>query len=257
MAYDGFYDVWYIFARALGKFLRSPARIFFQLFGTLMFLLLFTQLFSRFADLPGFPAGSYLELAVAGIVFLNTLNSTMQSANAMVDEINSGYLSNMLLTPVKRSAILLGRVLSDAVRFTLQTAIVLGIAYLMGATFASGPIGILLIFLTVGFFGTAWSGLALTIGLATKNNETVAALSSIVVFPLMFTSTALVPASFLPSWMQTVSNFNPLSYAAAAVRALMTTGFDWNAILPAYAVIALIMAATWAATLYEFRRIVT
>jgi ABC-2 type transport system permease protein len=256
MTYDGLYDVWYIFARTLGKFLRSPARIFFQLFGTLIFLILFTQLFQRFASLPGFPGASYLELAVAGILLLNTLNSTMQSANALVDEINSGYLSNMLLTPVIRSAILLGRVLSDAVRFTLQTAIVLIIASLMGVTFATGPLGILLIFLTIAFYGIAWSGLALTIGLVTKNNETVAALSSITVFPLLFTSTALVPAAFLPNWMQTVSNFNPISYATNAVRALMTTGFDWNAILTAYAVIALITAVTWSATLYQFRKVV-
>jgi ABC-2 type transport system permease protein len=257
MAQDSLYDVWYTFTRALGKFLRSPARIFFQLFGTLMFLILFTQLFSKVTGLPGFPTGSYLELAVGGILFLNMLNSTMQSANAIVDEINSGYLANMLLTPVNRSAILLGRVLSDAVRFTLQTGIVLAIAYLMGATFKTGPLGILLIFLTVAFFGIAWSGLALTVGLATKNNETVAAIGSIIVFPLMFTSTALLPAAFLPSWMQTVSNYNPLSYAADAVRALITTGFDWSAILQAYAVIALILVVTWSATLYQFRKVVS
>ena len=56
MSYDSVYDVWYVFARAIGKFLRSPVRIFFQLFGTLMFLILFTQLFSGIANLPGFPA---------------------------------------------------------------------------------------------------------------------------------------------------------------------------------------------------------
>jgi ABC-2 type transport system permease protein len=72
----------------------------------------------------------------------------------------------------------------------------------------------------------------------------------------MFTSTALVPAAFLPNWMQTLSGFNPISYATNAVRAQMSTGLDWNAVLPAYAVIALIMAATWGATLYEFRRAV-
>jgi ABC-2 type transport system permease protein len=123
------------------------------------------------------------------------------------------------------------------------------------ATFATGPLGILLIFLTVAFFGIAWSELALTIGLVTKNNETVAALSSIIVFPLMFTSTALVPAAFLPSWMQVVSGFNPISYATNAVGALMMTGFEWSTILPAYAIIALIMVATWGAALYEFRRV--
>lgn len=256
MSYDGLYDVWYIFARTMSKFFRSPARIFFQLFGTMIFLILFTQLFSKFANLPGFPTVSYLELAVAGILFMNLLNSTMQTANAIVDEINSGYLSHMLITPVNRAAILLGRVLSDAVRFTFQTSIVLAIATLMGATFMAGSAGVLLIFATVIFYGIAWSGLALAIGLATKSNETVAALSSIIVFPLMFTSTALIPAAFLPGWMQTVSTYNPISYAANAVRALMTTGFDWNTISSAFAVIVIIMVVTWSATLYLFRKVV-
>jgi ABC-type multidrug transport system permease subunit len=147
-------------------------------------------------------------------------------------------------------------VLSDAVRFVLQTAIVLGIAFLMGATFATGGLGIFVMFLTVVFFGIAWSGLAFTIGLATKNNETVAVLGSITVFPLMFTSSALVPAAFLPSWMKAVSNVNPISYVANVVRTLMTTGFEWNTILPAYAYVALIMIVTWGVALYEFRRVV-
>lgn len=81
----------------------------------------------------------------------------------------------------------------------------------------------------------------MTIGLATKSNETVAAIGSIIGFPLMFTSTALLPAAFLPNWMQTVSNYNPISYAANAVRALITTRFDWSAILLAYKMIMLIL----------------
>lgn len=248
--------MWFIFARTIGKFFRSPVRIFFQLFGTLMFLVLFTQLFSKFVNIPGFPATSYLEIAVAGVLFLNLLNSTMQSANAIVDEINSGYLSLMLITPVNRSAILTGRVLSDAVRYTFQTVIVLVVATLMGATFKTGPAGVLLIFFTVVFFGIAWSGLALAIGLATKNNETVAVINSLIVYPILFTSSALLPTSFLPGWMQTVSNYNPVSYAANAVRSLMTTGFDWSTILLAYAVIALILVVTWSATLCLFRGVV-
>jgi ABC-2 type transport system permease protein len=76
------------------------------------------------------------------------------------------------------------------------------------------------------------------------------------VFPLMFTSSALVPDSFLPAWMQAVSAVNPISYVANATRALMTTGFDWKAILPAYGYVAVLMLVTWGAALYEFRRVI-
>jgi len=65
-----------------------------------------------------------------------------------------------------------------------------------------------------------------------------------------------VPLQFLPNWIQAVSNFNPISYGVNAVRALMSTGFDWNTIIPAYAVLALLTAVTMGATLYQFRRVV-
>lgn len=250
-------DVWYIFGRAQSKFWGSPIRIFFQLFGALMFLVLFTQLFSRLTDLPGFPPGSYLEMAVGGILFLNTLNSTMQSANAIVDEFNSGYLANMLVTPVRRSAILLGRVLSDGVRYTCQTTIVLGIAFLMGATLATGVAGILLIYLIVVGFGVAWSGLTMTVGLATKSNETVSVVGTLLTFPLMFTSTALLPKSLMPGWMQTLTQYNPISYMSNAARTLMVSGFDGTVLLQAFAVIALILALTWSSTLWLFNRVVS
>jgi len=78
----------------------------------------------------------------------------------------------------------------------------------------------------------------------------------LIMVPLMFMSTALVPLEFLPDWIQTVSNFNPISYTTNAVRALMSTGFDWNTIIAAYAVLALLTAVTMGATLYQFRKVV-
>lgn len=254
---DGVRDVWYVFRRAQTKFFGSPVRIFFQLFGALAFLVLFTQLFSRLSDLPGFPPGSYLEVAVGGILFINTLNNTMQTANAIVDELNTGYLANMLVTPVKRSAILLGRVLSDGVRFILQTSIILGVAFFMGATFATGVPGVLVIFLIVVGFGVAWSGLTLTVGLATKSNETVSVIGTLLTFPLMFTSSALLPASFMPGWMQTFSQYNPMSYMANAARSLMVSGFESTVLLQAFSVIAMILVLTWSSTLWLFKNVIS
>ena len=253
---DGLRDVGYVFGRAQTKFWGSPIRIFFQLFGALMFLVLFTQLFSRLTDLPGFPTVGYLEVAVGGILFLNTLNSTMQSANAIVDELNTGYLANVLVTPVRRSAILLGRVLSDGVRYACQTSIVLGVAFLMGATFATGVPGVLLIYLIVVGFGVAWSGLTMTVGLATKSNETVSVVGTLLTFPLLFTSTALLPVSLMPGWMQAVTRYNPISYMSNAARTLMISGFDGTVLAQAFAVIALVLLLTWSSTLWLFRSVV-
>jgi ABC-2 type transport system permease protein len=68
---------------------------------------------------------------------------------------------------------------------------------------------------------------------------------------------ALFPISFLPDWVQTVSMFNPVSYAINAIRALMITGFDWVTIIPAWGVIGLVAIVTLGATLYQFRKVVS
>ena len=256
MVYDTFFDIWHLFNRAMKKLLRTPILILLSLFQSVLFLALFTQVFTKFGNLPGFPAGGYFQFATAGVLLMPALTSSMQSGNFMVDDINSGYLSKMLVTPVSRPSILLGRLLSDAVWTLIPTGIILALAYVLGDTFATGIPGILLILLTLAFFEIAWSGIGLAAGLTTKSSETVTGLGSLIMFPLVFLSTALVPLQFLPNWIQGISNFNPISYGVNAVRALMSTGFDWNTIIPAYAVLALLTAVTMGATLYQFRRIV-
>jgi len=254
MANDFVYDVWFMFERAMKKYLRSPALIFFSLLTPVIFLVLFTQLFSTLGNVPGFPAGGYLQFAVAGILLMHAFTTALQSGSSIVEDFDSEYLSKLLVTPVSRPAILLGRLLSDALRIVIQSTIILVLAYLMGANFVTGALGILLILLTLAFFGMAWSGVSLSVGLATKNAETVSSLSMFLTFPLVFISTALMPLTFLPDWMQTISNLNPLSYTANALRVLASTGFEWSTILAAYAPLLLIAFLGLGTTMHQFRK---
>jgi len=163
----------------------------------------------------------------------------------------------MLVTPVSRYAILLGRLTSDAFRVVIQSIIILALAYALGASVVTGIVGIMLMLITIAFFGLAWSGISLAIGLKTKSSETVFAIGGFLTFPLLFMSTALTPASFMPDWIKTVSTVNPISYTVDAVRVLMIGGFTWGTVLSAYAVIGLIAAVTLGATLYLFRKVVS
>jgi len=255
MANDFLYDVWYMYQRSMMKLMRSPALIFFSLFTPIIFLAVFTQLFKMLGNIPGFPAGSYLQFAVAGILLLMAFSTALQSGSSIIEDFDSAFLSKLLVTPVSRPAILLGRLLSDGFRIVVQSIIILAIAYLLGANFVTGAPGVLLILLSLAVFGMAWSGVSLSIGLATKSAETVSSLSMFLTFPLVFISTALMPFAFLPSWMQNVSNFNPLSYMANAVRALMTTGFDWNVILVAFALMIIIGFLGLGTTMHQFRKL--
>src|SRR2546427_239449 len=79
-------------------------------------------------------------------------------------------------------------------------------------------------------FGVAFSGLSNTVALRTKNTESTMMVSFSLTFPLLFLSTAMLPKALLPSWVQSFSTVNPVSYMADAARALILTGFDWTAI---------------------------
>jgi ABC-2 type transport system permease protein len=258
-------DTQYVFIRYMRKLVRNPILLFFSLFQPILFLALFTQLLGRLSNFPGVlpPGVSYLEFAAAGILLQNAFGSALQSGNSIVADIDSGFLHKMLVTPMSRPAILLGRLTSDAFRVVVQTAIILALAYGIGAaenspfTVNTGVIGILLIFFTIAFFGLAWSGISLALGMKTRSAETVFAIGGVITFPLLFLSSALLPISFLPGWVQTVSKFNPVSYAVDACRTLMINGYNWGTILPAWGVIGLVAVITLSATLYQFRKVVS
>ncbi len=250
-------DTYYLFARYLKKLVRNPILVFFSLIQPIIFLLLFTQLFNRFAQVPGFPASSYLLFATPGIVLQNAFSSAFQSGISIVDDLKSGFLEKMLVTPVSRPAIFLGRILADAARMVVQSIIILILAYILGAYPITGLPGVLLMLLTISFFGLAWSGISLFLGLRTKSAETVFAIGGFFTFPLLFMSTALTPANFMPDWMQTVSRFNPISYTVDALRVLMLEGYTWATLITAYTVIGVVAILTLSASIYQFRRVVS
>ena len=260
-------DVWYLFVRSLKKLVRNPILIFFSLFQPVIFLVLFTQLFSKFASVPGFfpPGVSYLEFATPGILLQNGFSSALQSGTSIVDDLNSGFLQKMLVTPVSRSAILLGRLTTDAFRVTVQSIIILALAYLLGFNAATGLTGLVGIIVIVAFFGLAWSGISLALGLRTRSAETVFGIAGFLTFPLLFMSTSLVPVAVMPSWMQSVSNVNPISYSVNAVRSLALPssklgllGLSVSTNLPeAFIFIAAIAVVTLGLTLYLFRKVVS
>jgi ABC-2 type transport system permease protein len=176
---------------------------------------------------------------------------------SIVNDLNSGFLHKILLTPASRAAILLGRLLNDLLIMMIQSGIIIGVAALLGLTIATGVPGLLLIFVTLAFFDLAWSGLLLSVGLKSRKAETVSAVGNLLAFPLLFISSALFPTSIMPAWAQTVSKYNPLSYASDVTRDLIKGGLTWGTFAMAYAIIGLIAVVTFAATLYQFRKVIS
>jgi ABC-2 type transport system permease protein len=163
----------------------------------------------------------------------------------------------MLLTQVSRPAILLGRLLTDVSIAVVQSIITIVVAIGMGVVFVTGFPGILLILATVAFFELALSGIFLAIGMRSRKTETISAIGSVLFFPLIFVSSAMFPTAFFPAWAQTISRYNPVSYASDVARGLVQGGLTWSTLASAYMVIGFIALATIAATLYQFRKVIS
>lgn len=251
------YDTQSLLERYLTKLVRNPTLLGTNLVTPVIFLVLFSQLLTKFGEFLPNTAGGYLAYLAPGVIILNAMISAPQGGVSIANDLNSGYLSKMLLTQVRRPAILLGRLVTDMVVAVAESAITIVIAVAMGVQFSSGVPGILLILLTVAFFEFALSGIFLTVGIRTRKTETISAISGLVFFPLIFISSAMFPISFFPSWAQTISNYNPVSYASDVTRQLVSGGLDPGTLASAYVLIGIIAAVTFAATWYQFRKVVS
>src|SRR3989449_7403807 len=112
-------DSYYMFLRWMKKLVRNPILLFFSLFQPIIFLVLFTQLFSSFGLLLG--GINYSIFPTAGIVLQNAFSSAFQSCTAVGDDIKSGFLTKMLATHATRASIRLGSLISHAFRVFAQS----------------------------------------------------------------------------------------------------------------------------------------
>jgi ABC-2 type transport system permease protein len=251
-----FYDIQSLLVRYLTKLVRNPTLLVTNIGTPVLLLLLFSQLLQKLSIFPGV-SGSYLTYLTPGVVVLTALNASPLSGISIANDLNSGFLSKMLLTRINRPAILLGRLLTDILVVLAQSIIILAIAIAMGVTIVTGLLGVLLILVTAAFFELALSGIFLVVAIRTRKTETISSLQFAFSISLLFISSALFPTAFFPAWAQTVSKYNPVSYASNVIRALVQGGLTWSTIVSAYAVIGFIALVTIAATLYQFRKVIS
>ena len=251
------YDTQSLLERNLTKLSRNPTLFGTVLVEPLVLFLVFSQVFQKFSVFLPDSSGGYLAYLTPGIVILGAMVSSPQSGVSFANDLNSGFLSKMLVTPAARPAILLGRLLTDMLVVVAQSAITIVAAIAMGVTIATGLPGVFLILLTVAFFELALSGIFLAVGMKTRKAETISALSGFLFLPMIFLSSAMFPVSFLPSWAQTISKYNPVSYASDVTRDLVQGGLTLGTLASAYALIGIIAIVTFAAALYQFRKAVS
>ncbi len=173
-------------------------------------------------DIKAFMLPTAILLGVTGV----------SRAGSLVLDIQSGYLDRLLLTPVRRLAILIGHMLADvAIACTLMVPI-LGLALGLGVRLQSGPAGGLAFLLMGCAWSLAFAGFGYAIALKTGNPAAVNS-SFLLFFPFLFMTSSYVPRAQLSGWLGSIATWNPVTYVLEGLRSLVTQGWQWDSLIKA------------------------
>lgn len=160
-----------------------------------------------------------VNYVLAGIVIIVVFQTSLNIATSTIDDIVSGYMKEVLVSPVKRIQIAIGQILSSTTIATFQGILILIVGYFIGMKYTSilTPIAVIGSMIVVGL---VFSSFGLFIAASVKNSQTFQILSVAVTTPITFLCGVYVPLSLLPNGLQFIALFNPMTYAAAFFRTL-------------------------------------
>ena len=258
-----------VWQRELIRFYRDRLRMFTSLLQPVLFLFVLGTGLSTLAS-GGIGGLSLRTFMFPGVLSMATLFTAMFSAGSIVWDREFGFLREMLVAPVRRSTIVIGKCLGGATVATSQGVIILCLAGLVGVPYSPALIATLLAEILLLSFTITASGVMAAARI--QNMQSFFALVQMFMMPMFFLSGALYPLSNLPDWLQVLTRINPLTYAVdpmrravfdyldvnAATRHALVTGVTWwGWQVPVWlelAIVAFIGVVMLAISIAEFRR---
>lgn len=224
-------DTWIIFRTEFATSWRNRVAIVIGLVQPMVYLGLFGPMLIKI--LPGGATNAWLVF-IPGLLVQLGLFATGYAGFGLIPDLRSGVLERLRVTPVSRLALLLGRVLRDAVVLLLQSCALLAIGIAFGLR---APVtGILADLLLLLFVGMSLAAVSYAIAMVLPGEYLFAPVVNSVALPLMLLSGILVPMSFAPTWLRDVSYANPLRYIVDGMRAAMAGHFTDRHLLVGLAV---------------------
>jgi ABC-2 type transport system permease protein len=207
--------------RSLRALVLDPRLVVASMLGPLLMLGMFSQLFGSVARAPGFPPGvRYVDFLVPAIMVTSAMQAALNTAVGLTQEMRNGIIARFRSMPVWPGSVLLARSAADTVRCALQQLLLLVLAAaLLGFRPAGGPSGALGAAALALAVGCCLGWIYIAIACWIRNTELVQNVAGLATFPLIFASTAFVPASALPGWLRAVTAANPATYGIRAARA--------------------------------------
>jgi ABC-2 type transport system permease protein len=187
-----------------------------------LWLLLFGSVFTRLRVLPA-DSGmrSYLDFVAPGILAQSVMTIAIFQGIMLIWERDQGTLQKYMVSPMPRSALVLGKGLGSGMKGIVQAFTISILAAIMGVHLNLNPLAWIGVALVVLLGSNFFSTLSLIIAALVGSRERVQGLGQIILMPLFFASNALYPLTVMPDWVAGVSQVNPLSYMVDALRTLM------------------------------------
>ena len=203
-----------LWKRGLKAFVRNKTGLIFSLIFPFFFVYVFGAIFKNdFIENP-------IAYMLSGVIITTVFESALNLASSTVDDMVSGFMKEVLVSPAKRVYVAMGQLLSAATVATLQGILILVIGLFIGIKFTSWKTP-LLVLVSMIFIGIVFSGVGLFLATKVRNGQTFQIVKTAVTMPLTFLSGAYVPLSMLPGSLKFVAYLNPMTYATAFFRMIV------------------------------------
>ena len=202
-----------LWLRNLKSFARDRTRLILSVVFPFFFIYVFSSIFkNEFIENP-------VSYMLAGVIVSTVFDFSLRISSSTIDDMASGFMKEVLVSPVPRVTVAVGQFLSSATISTIQGFIILIVGFFIGYRVTS-PFTILGVILIMIFVGLVFSGFGLFLATNTKNTQTFQVVSMAITSPMTFISGAYIPFALLPQTLTYVGYINPMTYAVALFRAV-------------------------------------
>jgi ABC transporter DrrB family efflux protein len=214
-------DIGVMTRRNMLRYIRLPQLLVFNALLNVVLLLLFNYVFGGAIQTGGI---AYIQYFLPGFMVQTVVFGSTQTSVGLAEDLAKGMIDRFRSLPMSRVAFITGRVIADAVRYTILITLIIIVGSIMGFRFENGVLPILAGVVLIILFGIALTWVGVFIGTTVKDVETAQVAGFVWVFPLVFASSLYVPIETMPSWLQVFAKINPVTPMVDTMRALSLGG---------------------------------
>lgn len=249
MASKNFQAIYVVWLREMKRFWRAKSRLFSTLAMPFFFLFSMGFGFRSIVNLPGVSTGTnYLDFLTPGIIGMTMLFSSTFAGLSVLWDKEFGFLKEMLVAPVRRSAIVFGRILGGLTTSLFQSILILIFALFMGFNITN-PLGIILAFIFMILIGIGFIGFGVAIASKMGDVQGFSLVIQFIIFPALLLSGTFFPVSNFPVWLRAISYIDPLTYGIDGLRASLIGFSQFSLFLDLFMLLifdsAMIALGTW------------